>query len=166
MHILKHRLKYRFQVILFIVEFQKTSPVLSPQVFMFITVRQRSCRKVMFSHVSVILLGGGPMWPLPMMHWISLFRALSVLAPPLEMGPPWPWPTCWWHLVSSLETSWTSMYKALPPMVLISGGRKSTYGWLLLFCVCNTLADPRGGGDSDISSSILSISMQFSGESV
>ena len=86
------------------------------------------------------------MWPLPMMHWISLFRALSVLAPPLDMGPPWPWPTCWWHLVSSLETSWTSMYKALPPMVLISGGHKSTYGWLLLFCVCNTLADPRGGG--------------------
>ena len=48
----------------------------------------------MFSGVCLsVHRGGGPMWPLPMIHWISLYRALP---PPSYTGP---WPTAW-HLVA------------------------------------------------------------------
>ena len=41
----------------------------------FFTARQRSCRKVMFSNVRVCLsMRRRPLWPLPMMHWPSLYR--------------------------------------------------------------------------------------------
>ena len=53
-----------------------------------LTVLQRSYMKVMFSLVSVChsVHRGVPMWPLPMMHWTSLYRA------PFPPGPnsgPW-----------------------------------------------------------------------------
>ena len=42
-----------------------------------VTIRQRSCGKVMFSQVCVCLSTGGrvTMWPLPMMYWTSLYRS-------------------------------------------------------------------------------------------
>ena len=62
-----------------------------------ITARQRSFRKVTFSVVSVL------MWPLPMMHYISLHRPPQPRAQfpwtsDLRHLPFWPCP-CWWHLV-------------------------------------------------------------------
>ena len=42
-----------------------------------VTIRQRSCWKVMFSQVCVCLSTGWgvTMWPLPMMYWTSLYRS-------------------------------------------------------------------------------------------
>ena len=57
------------------------------------SVRQWSCGNVIFSVVSVCSRGGGPMWPLPMMHWTSPYRDLPVqdatpnAAPPSVQGP-------------------------------------------------------------------------------
>ena len=43
---------------------------------------QRSCRKVMFSVSPVSTTGGVLMWPLPMMHCISLYRDPTPTLPP------------------------------------------------------------------------------------
>ena len=41
-----------------------------------LAARERSCGKVMFSHVRLFVhkKGRGPMWPLLMMHWTTLYR--------------------------------------------------------------------------------------------
>ena len=57
-----------------------------------ITTRQRSCEKEVFSQVCVCLSkGGGPMWPLPMKHWTSLYRDPSASPPHIRTGIPTHW---------------------------------------------------------------------------
>ena len=69
-----------------------------------ITGRRRSCGKVMFSQVSIILLrwGGGeiPMWPLPMMHWAI---------PPLHGYQTWDLPPPPGYQTEDLPPSLTSV---------------------------------------------------------
>ena len=86
-----------------------------------ITIRQRSCRKVMFSVMSVCLSfhpQGGPMWPLPIMHWTSLYRVL----PPCRGTHLCTGPTLasdiWWPRLDTCSNSFTWGF----PMVLTSGG--------------------------------------------
>ena len=60
-----------------------------------LTICQQSCRKVIFS-VVYVCTWRDPMWPLPMMHWASLYKAHGPCAiPPLDMEPPsapiWMW---------------------------------------------------------------------------
>ena len=97
--------------------------------FKVVTVRKRSCGKVMLSQVSVILLGGGsPLWPLPMMHW--------------DMGTPsllgtrygtYPLPSpFYWHLVvitgDLLKHFHLRTYHPLPPVLTSSiGHRRGRY---------------------------------------
>ena len=68
----------------------------------FITARQQSCGNVMFSVVCVCQSlcprgVGGPMWPLPMIHWPSLFRdppamGLQSTGDPLALHQTWDYP--------------------------------------------------------------------------
>ena len=61
-----------------------------------ITVRQRSCWKLLFSVMSVChsVHRGDPMWPLPVMHWTSPYRDMPPAQPRpsdmfklLQLGP-------------------------------------------------------------------------------
>ena len=77
-----------------------------------------------------ILLGQGPMWPLPMIHSTSLYRSPDM--GPHCIGTPWPQvlpcpPTgnIWWP---SLETCSKLFTSGSPSLVLTSGGYWSTYG--------------------------------------
>ena len=81
------------------------------------TAHQRSCRKVIFSVVtvrqSVILsMGRGPMWTLPMMHWISPYRTLAP-PPPLVHSTP---PRKWYQTVQAPPHA--------PPLLVKSGGQE------------------------------------------
>ena len=62
--------------------------------FMFFTNYERSCRKIMFSLVSVCLFTRGiPIWPLPMIHWTSLYSTPGPSHPKTsDMEPPGPAP--------------------------------------------------------------------------
>ena len=75
---------------------------------------------VMFSLVSVCSQGtwGVSMWPFLMMHWISLYRALTRAPVPVTPGDHH------WRPVQ------TCSLQDLPP-VLTSGGQ-STYGWQMV----------------------------------
>ena len=92
----------------------------------FVTVRQRSCGKVMFSQVCVCPKVGVPTWPLLMMYWTSLYsppppghRTWDPLAPvPLLV-------TSGDHHCRPAQTCSLDLIVQVP-MVLISGG----YVWL------------------------------------
>ena len=87
-----------------------------------ITTHQQCCGKLMFSShvclsVSLSTGGGGPMWPLPNMHWTSLYNPLyRALAP------------CWGHLVGKIRHLFTlvhlrtSLYSYPPPQLLLTSG--------------------------------------------
>ena len=85
---------------------------------------------VMFSQMSVILFKGRSvsMWPLPMMHWTSLYTTLQPCPP--DMGPhcketPPTASDIWWPSLKTCSKLFTSGH---PPLVLTSGGYWSMYG--------------------------------------
>ena len=101
-----------------------------------ITTRQRSCGKVMFSPVS-ICSQGVTMWPLPMMHWTSLYRTMP---PDCETSDHQPWDphppprqtwdppaiNIWWP---SLENCSNLFIRGSPPPPVLRSGGWSSYGW-------------------------------------
>ena len=91
------------------------------------TVRQWSCGKVMFSHLLVCYSAqwGGHMWPLPMMHWRSLYSPLAPGLPLFRHGT-WDHPVgdVWWPCLVTCSNLYTW---GPPPTILTFGDHQSTY---------------------------------------
>ena len=91
------------------------------------TGRHRSCweRNVFTGVCLVFCLGEGvSMWPFPMMHWSSLYRA-PIGPSPSRHGtqpPDSPPSDIWWSLNVFIRPHCTG-----PPLVLTSGGHQSMY---------------------------------------
>ena len=93
-----------------------------------------------FSHMCLVCLSrGDPMWPLPMMHWISPYRDGLPVPPYRNPMAPAPVSDIWW---SGLETCSNLLtWGTSAPPVLTSGGYRGTYGgrsyWnALLLVIC------------------------------
>ena len=99
----------------------------------FITTRQRTYGKVMFSYVSICQQGGA-MWPLSMMHWTSVYRSYPF---PPDMGSQGP-------IVLPLVTSGGHHWRPVqtcslpePSLVLTSSGevhRVCASMWYASYC--------------------------------
>ena len=101
-----------------------------------------------FSHVCPSFCSQeGSLWPLPMMHWTSLYRSPGPsLGPkalphetslernpiqpqsPLGMGPHWTGTPCKWYMVAITLDLFKLVHLSTSPTVLTSGGYWSAYG--------------------------------------
>ena len=88
----------------------------------------------MFSQVLVILFKELPMWPLPMMSWITLYLPPPPLPP--DMGP-WYLPTprlglgTWIPIPSHWHLVFITGDLAPTPLLLLSDGHPCCYCWLV-----------------------------------
>ena len=114
-----------------------------------ITARQRSCGKLVFSQVSVILFRGVPYdhypscigphctahsqpRPCPPYH-IKQGPLAQSLSPGHHIRQGRPAPTCPWPLTSDiwwpLMETCSDLFTCGPPLILISGDHQSMYSW-------------------------------------